>query len=72
MLSRILGIQSHLVLAVMRDRASVNNSAMHILSVVYPKLLDVGCFFGPCRRKNQDSYLEYILYTLDISVFTQP
>ena len=43
-LSTILGIQSHLVLAVMRDRASVNNAAMRIVSVVYPKLLDVGCF----------------------------
>ena len=43
-LSTVLGIQFHLVLAVMRDRASVNNVAMQIVKVVYPKLIDVGCF----------------------------
>ena len=41
---KIQGIQSHLVIAVIRDRASVNNTAMRIVSVVYPKLLDVGCY----------------------------
>ena len=28
----------------MRDRASVNDVAMRILSIVYPKILDIGCF----------------------------
>ena len=43
-LSTTLGIQSNLIVAVMRDRASVNNAAMCIVNVVYPKFLDVGCF----------------------------
>ena len=34
---------SHLV-AAMHDRASVNDVAMRIVKVVYPNLLDVGCF----------------------------
>lgn len=33
-----------MLLAAMRDRASVNNVAIRTLSIVYPKLLDVGCF----------------------------
>ena len=28
----------------MRDRASVNNVAIWVLQVVYPSLIDVGCF----------------------------
>ena len=43
-LSTVLGIRFHLVLAVMRDRASVNNVAIQIMKVVCPKLIDVGCF----------------------------
>ena len=43
-LSVTLGIQSHLVLAPMRDRASVNNLAMRTVKVIYPNILDVGCF----------------------------
>ena len=43
-LSVTLGIQSHLVLAAMRDRASVNNLAMRTVKVIYPNILDVGCF----------------------------
>ena len=45
-LSVTLGIQSHLVLAAMRDRASVNNLAMRTVKVIYP---------NPryCRRKVQ-------------------
>ena len=34
---------SHLV-AAMHDRASVNDAAMKIVKVIYPNLLDVGCF----------------------------
>ena len=34
---------SHLV-AAMHDRASVNDAAMRIVKVIYPNLLDVGCF----------------------------
>ena len=30
--------------ATMRDRASINDAAMRTLTIVYPYLLDVGCF----------------------------
>lgn len=32
------------LLATKRDRAAVNNVALHTLKVVYPALLDIGCF----------------------------
>ena len=38
------GIGSNYLVAAMRDRASVNNVALRTLSVIYPRLLDVGCF----------------------------
>ena len=37
-------IGSNNLLAVMRDRASTNEVAMKIISVLYPYLVDVGCF----------------------------
>ena len=43
-LSVTFGVQSNLLLAAMRDRASVNNVAMRVVSIVYPSVLDVGCF----------------------------
>ena len=43
-LSINLGISCDLLIAAMRDRASVNDGALRMLSVVYPGLLDVGCF----------------------------
>ena len=43
-LSVTYGIQSELLLAAMRDRASVNNLAMQTVNVVYPLLLDIGCY----------------------------
>ena len=55
-LSVTLGIQSHLMLAAMRDRASVNNLPMRTVKVIYPNILDVGCFFSYpwyCREKVQ-------------------
>ena len=42
-LSVTLGVESHQLLAVMRDRASVNTAVMRVVSVMYPKLLDIGC-----------------------------
>ena len=39
-----LGIESDLLLAAMRDRASVNNVAIRTLSIVFPKVLDIGCY----------------------------
>ena len=38
------GISSDLLLAAMHDRASTNNVAMRTVKVVYPSLIDVGCF----------------------------
>ena len=35
---------SNLIVAAMRDRASVNDVAMRTIKVVYNELLDVGCF----------------------------
>lgn len=43
-LSIKLGISPKHLVAAMRDRASVNNVALRTLSVIYPHLLDVGCF----------------------------
>lgn len=42
-LSVTYGVRSELLLAAMRDRASVNNVAMQTVSVVYPFLVDIGC-----------------------------
>ena len=42
-LSVSLSIPPHLLLAVMRDWASVNNVALRTVSIVYPNVLDVGC-----------------------------
>ena len=42
-LSTELGIASHLVIAAMHDRASVNAVAMHTVSVLYNRMFDFGC-----------------------------
>lgn len=42
-LSVTLGVESHRLLVAMRDGASVNTAAMRIVSVMYPKLLDLRC-----------------------------
>ena len=38
------GISSQLLLAAMKDRAVVNETAIRTLKIVYPNLLSVGCF----------------------------
>ena len=38
------GIKSHLLVASMRDGASVNEAAMRVVKVVYNNILDVRCF----------------------------
>ena len=43
-LSATYGIGSGFLLAAMRDRASVNNVALATLKVVYPMLVDIGCY----------------------------
>ena len=42
-LSTELGISSQLIIAAMRDRASVNSVAMCTVSVLYNRVFDVGC-----------------------------
>ena len=50
-LSTELCIPSELLVAAMRDRASVNDVAMRTVSIIYSKVFDIGCFshFGSCR-----------------------
>ena len=43
-LSTELGISSDKLVASMRDRASVNTVAIRTLSIVFPQLIDIGCF----------------------------
>ncbi len=43
-LSTELGVSSQSLIAIMRDRASVNNVAVTNLSILYPSALDIGCF----------------------------
>ena len=43
-LSVSYGIRSHNLLSAMKDRASTNNVAMNTLKIVYPSVVDVGCF----------------------------
>ena len=38
------GISTQLLLAAMKDRAAVNETAVRTLKVVYPNLLSIGCF----------------------------
>ena len=42
-LSVSLGIESDKLIAVMHDRASVNQAAMRTVQVIYPTILDIGC-----------------------------
>ena len=42
-LSVTLGIKSELLVAAMRDRASVNNIALKTISVIYPLFFNVSC-----------------------------
>ena len=43
-LSTELAISSDNLLACMQDRASVNSVAVRTLKIVFPKLVDIGCF----------------------------
>ena len=43
-LSTDLGVSGSHLMAAMHDRASVNIAAMSIVSIMYPNILDVGCF----------------------------
>lgn len=43
-LSTELGVKSDRLVAAMRDRASVNSVAIRTLSIVFPAMVDIGCF----------------------------
>ena len=43
-LSTELGIGGNQFLAAMHGRASVNGVAMRTLKIMYPKVMDIGCF----------------------------
>lgn len=43
-LAREYGIATELPVAAMRDRASVNNVALRTIKVIFPNILDIGCF----------------------------
>lgn len=43
-LSTELGIIASHVIAAMRDRAAVNNVAMRTVAIMYPTVMDIGCF----------------------------
>ena len=43
-LSTELGVAKTKLLACMRDRASVNGKAMRSVAVLYPNVMDIGCF----------------------------
>lgn len=71
-LSVTLGIKTELLIAAMRDRASVNNVAVRTLSIVYPSLLDVGCIAHTLDHVGE-KFLTTILnnfVTLWISLFS--
>ena len=42
--SRQYGVESDFVIACVRDRCSSNNVAVRTLKIIFPNLLDVGCF----------------------------
>ena len=71
MLSVTLSVESLMLLAAMRDRASVSNAAMDIVTVMYPKLLDIGCLshmFNLVGERFKPPTLN-LLFTLWISLF---
>lgn len=43
-LSTESGIPSHLLLAAMCDRASINSVAMRTVSIIYNEVIDISCF----------------------------
>ena len=46
-LSTDLGITGFRLVASMHDRASVNKVAMQTLKIIYPNVIDIGCFCIP-------------------------
>ena len=50
-ISTELSVPPHLVVAGMRDRATVNNVAMRTIGVIYNNMMDIGCFTGKSSHK---------------------
>lgn len=53
-LSARYSIDANRLLACMRDRASANGVAVRILMIVYPRLLNVGCFSHTLDRVGEN------------------
>ena len=64
-LSVAYSLDSSTLLSCVRDRASTNNVAVRTLTIVYPKLLDVGCFSHTLDRVG-----EYFNVSMDYNVFS--
>ena len=60
------------LLAVMRDRASVNSVAVRTLKVLYPDILDIGCFSHTIDHvgDNFDTPVLYEFGTTWVSLFS--
>lgn len=71
-LSTEYGVASSNLLAVMRDRASVNSVAGRTLKVLYPDLLDIGCFSHTIDHvgDNFDTPVLYDFGTTWVSLFS--
>lgn len=52
-LSTSYSIESSRLIASMRDRASVNNAAMDVVKLLYPGVVDIGCFSHTLDRVGQ-------------------
>ena len=61
MLSTDYSIGSRHLLAAMRDRASVNNAAMKTVAVLYPEMVDIGCFLHTIDHGGEHSKLLTIM-----------
>ena len=55
-LSIAYNIAPDLLLAAMRDKAFVNTAALRIVNMVYPKMIDTGCFFHTLDRVHGGVY----------------
>ena len=71
-LSTEYGVVSSNLLAVMRDRASVNSVAVRTLKVLYPNILDIGCFSHTIDHvgDNFDTPVLYDFGTTWVSLFS--
>ena len=58
----------------MRDRASVNTVAVHTLNIVFPHILDIGCFshtLDQCWRAVEHTCPRQVHYGVDSTIFTK-